>query len=156
MKSKVKLSAFCTALTIGVLVVFIAVATALEEKDYPTIYFSLLVCIAATCLYYVPTSIEVTDRYLIIHRVLKNKVIPLAQIVAADRCVPSAGGIRLCGSGGFFGYWGYFNDIIIGSYFGYYGDKDQCILLKLKGGKQYVISCENPNAMLSEINTRLQ
>ncbi|MDE6715739.1 MAG: PH domain-containing protein [Muribaculaceae bacterium] len=156
MKSKVKLSAYCTAMTIGLIVLFIALAVTIGEKDAPAVYFSILVCIAATCLFYAPTSIEVTDHDVIIHRLLKDKSIPLAQITAADRCIPSAGGLRLCGSGGFFGYWGLFNDIIIGTYFGYYGDKDQCILLKLKGGKQYVISCDDPNAMLSEISNRLQ
>lgn len=46
---------------------------------------------------------------------------------------------------------GYFHDIIIGAYFGYYGNRNQCILINLGGGKRYVVSCENPDEMINAI-----
>lgn len=68
---------------------------------------------------------------------------------------PSLGGLRLCGSGGFFGYWGYYTDIVIGNYFGYYGKRSQCILVRLNNGRQYVISCKNPDEMVYAISSHL-
>lgn len=156
MKSKVTLSKLCTGMTVAAMAILIVIATSINEMPDPIIFIIIIIGILFSCLFYAPTYIEATETELIIHRVLKNKVIPYNQITEAERCVPSTGGLRLCGSGGLFGYWGYFNDIIIGSYFGYFGNKDQCILLKLKGGKKYVISCENPNVMLQEISKNLK
>lgn len=95
------------------------------------------------------------DSALVVHRALKSKVIPYSIIVSVDRCIPSAGGLRLCGSGGFMGYWGYFSDILIGTYFGYYGNRYQCVLVKLKDGMQYVVSCDSPDELVSAINDRI-
>ena len=66
-----------------------------------------------------------------------------------------AAGIRLCGSGGFFGYWGYFSDIVIGQYFGYYADRSQCFYIKLKNKRQYVISCKNHVGMVEAIRKNI-
>ena len=61
----------------------------------------------------------------------------------------------MCGSGGFMGYWGYFHDIIIGSYFGYYGDRSQCVLVRLMSGAQYVVSCKEPDRLLEVCNRHI-
>ncbi len=84
-----------------------------------------------------------------------DKTFPLADIVEVDTCYPSAAGIRLCGSGGFFGYWGYFSDIVIGQYFGYYADRSQCFYIKLKNKRQYVISCKNHVGMVEAIRKNI-
>lgn len=153
MKSKVKLSAYCTTVT---LIVTIALIIGIVANWNVGSKFYLLVVISASLfgfgLFYLPTSVEATRDALVIHRLFRSKRIPYGEISSVDRCLPSAGGLRLCGSGGFMGYWGYFNDIIIGSYFGYYGNYSQCILVKLKGGRQYVVSCENPDRMVSYVN----
>ena len=156
MKSKVKLSAFCTIVTAAVIVSFLAGIVITWGKG---IEFYLLpvafVGMILSGLYYYPTEIEATSDAVVIKCVLRAKTIPCSAISSVSRCWPSAGGLRLLGSGGFMGYWGYFNDIVIGTYFGYYGNRDQCILLKLKSGKQYVISCLEPDAMVTEINRNL-
>lgn len=156
MKSRVKFSALSTGLTvftIGIITVGIICSWRIPEKV--VIGSVILAAILLSGAFYAPISIEAASGKLIIHRLFKNKSIPYADIAEAERCYPSGGGIRLCGSGGFLGYWGYFHDIVIGTYFGYYGDRSQCILLKLKSGKQYVISCEKPEEMLAEIESKL-
>lgn len=157
MKSKVRLSAFSTITTYSVIVLFaIGIGTAvLSEPQKTVILLLLLIPMIVLSLYYYPKSLESTDSKVIIHRLYNDKVFECSEIAAVERCYPSAGGLRLCGSGGFFGYWGYFTDVMIGNYFGYYGDRSQCILIKLKNGKQYVVSCVNPDEMVKSIKSHI-
>ena len=158
MKSKVKLSFFCSIITI---VVIIALVIGIfvewtDEKEEAIILIFILLGLLIVSMYYYPTFIETTDKNLIIHRPFKNKILPYTSIKSVERCMPSIGGLRLCGSGGFFGYWGYFTDIVIGNYFGYYGNRKQCILVKLTDGKQYVISCEHPDEIIYTVSNNLK
>lgn len=156
MKSKVTLSAYCKVITFALIILLIiGIVSCRDNESKLWALVSISIALISFSLFYFPTSIETTNSSLIIHRFLKSKIIPYSFISSADTCIPSAGGLRLCGSGGFLGYWGYFNDIIIGTYFGYYGNRNQCILIKLKNGKQYVVSCEEPIQMISLINDHL-
>ncbi len=155
MKSKVKLSLLSASLTIIVIALFII--GLISTREIESKFIPLCVILAGMVgfsLFYSPLSIETTDDSLIIHRWMKKKRIPFSSIAKAERCYPSGGGLRLCGSGGFMGYWGYFHDIIIGAYFGYYGNRDQCILIQLNNGRRYVISCEYPDEMLESIKVK--
>lgn len=156
MKNKVKLSLFCFIITYFVLLaLIIGVFTSWGEGNKAVVLLVILVSLVGISLYFFPKSIESNDNGLIIHCQYNDKAFAYSDIEKVERCYPSAGGLRLCGSGGFFGYWGYFTDIVIGNYFGYYGNRSQCILIKLKDGKQYVISCENPDKMVNAISSRL-
>lgn len=156
MKSKVQLSLYCKIITcVAIVLLIVGVFSSWGVERKFVLGTIVLVCLVGAGLFYSPRSIEASDASLVIHRVLKSKVIPYSDISSVDSCIPSAGGLRLCGSGGFMGYWGYFSDIIIGSYFGYYGDMDQCILVKLKNGKQYVISCCDSHKMIEAIEANL-
>ena len=154
---KVKLNTLCMILTYGVIVLLIVgIISSWEERDKAILLLVLLVLLVGVSMYFYPRSVESTDSKLIIHRQYSDKAFSYEDIASVERCYPSAGGLRLCGSGGFFGYWGYFTDIMIGNYFGYYGDRDQCILIRLKNGRQYVISCEDPEEMIVSISAHLE
>ena len=156
MKRKVKLSNYSIIMSTGtILFLIVAIIVSLGNSTKVITLSVLLGLLLIPSLYYFPVSIEADSSVLKIHSLFKTKTIPYAEIAKADRCYPSAGGIRLCGRGGFMGYWGYFHDLIIGYYFGYYGKFSECILIRLKNGKQYVISCEQPDAMLEEITSHL-
>lgn len=156
MKSKVALSTYCKVITFALIILLIiGIVSCCDNESKLWALVVISIALISFSLFYFPTSIETTNSSLIIHRFLKSKIIPYTSISSADTCIPSAGGLRLCGSGGFLGYWGYFNDIIIGTYFGYYGNRNQCILIKLKNGMQYVVSCEEPIQMISSINDHL-
>lgn len=62
---------------------------------------------------------------------------------------------RIIGSGGWFGYYGRFSDREIGKYFAYYGKASDCFLVTLNDGRQYVLGCKNPGAMVEAISSRL-
>lgn len=158
MKSKVHFSLYCKIITLAVIALFaIGIATTTMERSTFCLLIAVVAMAVATGLYYCPVCVEADADSVKIHRLLSRpREFKYSDIEAADTCYPSAGGIRLCGSGGFFGYWGYFSDIIIGQYFGYYADRSQCFYIRLKCGRQYVASCENHVAMAAAIESHIE
>lgn len=158
MKRKVHFSFYCIAITIVVMAaLLIGIFTTRHEADECALLAIITVIIAFAGLFYCPISVSVNANAIKIHRLLSGcKTFTYSDIEAADTCYPSAGGLRLCGSGGFFGYWGYFSDILIGQYFGYYADRSQCFYVKLKNKRQYVISCENHTEIVKLIQKYLK
>lgn len=158
MKQKVKFSAYSLIVTAVVLILcVVGIFSLIGNAEKLTPFCIIIGGTTIVGLYYCPKSIQADKSNVTLHRLLSSrKVFNYNSTQAVDTCYPSAGGLRLCGSGGFFGYWGYFSDIMIGSYFGYYGSRSSCILIKLKDGKQYVLGCENPSVMVDYINSMVQ
>lgn len=145
MKQKVKWSKNAWVITC---LVTLIIAVALIITRYTAWRFYILVGITAIVFIsmwiWSPTSISVDDEFITIHKRIGRKRIPLSNIhsvtrytLQVDRCC------RLCGSGGFAGYWGWFHDPHIGNYFGYYGNKHDCFRVQLNNGRQYILGCEN-------------
>lgn len=158
MKNKVKFSIFDQVITTVVILLCIVGEISLWNIHEKLIKFNLIMGAGIIAgLYYCPVSVEANLSEIKLYRLLaKPKIFAYKDIQSVETCYPSAGGIRLCGSGGLFGYWGYFSDIMIGTYFGYYGSRSYCFLVKLKNGKQYVLGCENPVAMVDYIKSNLK
>lgn len=157
MKNKVKYSVFSLAMTAIVIILSIIGIISLRHNTDEQILFCVIMGLAIISgLYFCPVSVEANKDGIKLHRLLSRpKFFALDDIQSVDTCYPSAGGLRLCGSGGCFGYWGYFSDIMIGTYFGYYGKRSSCFLVKLKNGRQYVLGCENPAEMVGYIKSLL-
>jgi hypothetical protein len=103
-----------------------------------------------------PLSISVKNGVLNINRPLKIKSIPLSLITSVELYSPTMASIRICGSGGWFGYYGWFKEPSIGKYFAYYGKASDCFLVTLKDGKKYVLGCEAPNEIVEYINKHIK
>ncbi len=146
MTQKVKYSNYSIIVTAAILILFVVGIIALKDNKEAQMLFCIILGLTTMAgLYYCPQSVEVNKSGITPHRLMSNpKRFPTDDIVSIDTFYPSAGGLKLCGSGGFFGYYGYFHDIMIGTYFGYYGSRGHCFLIKLKNSKQYVIGCEDP------------
>lgn len=91
-----------------------------------------------------PLSISVENGTLNINRPLRVKSIPLSSIESVKLFAPTKADKRICGSGGWFGYYGWFHEPSIGRYFAYYGNASDCFLVRLTDGKKYLPGCENP------------
>ncbi len=157
MKQKIKFSFYSLIITATIVIVgVVGVVSLLGNKEELVLFCIIMGGVTMAGLYYCPTSIQANEEGVTLHRLLSSpKVFNYNSIQSVDTCYPSAGGLRLCGSGGFFGYWGYFSDIMIGSYFGYYGSRSNCFLVKLKDGKQYVLGCDNAVAMVEYIKAQM-
>lgn len=157
MKNKVKFSTFSVVLTIGIMIIIpVGIISLIGNTDKLILFCIIMGCGTIAGLYYCPKSVEASDSGIIFNRLISRpKEFPYTSIKSVETCYPSGGRIRLCGSGGFFGYWGYFNDIMIGTYFGYYGNRSNCFLVELKNGKKYVLGCENPVEIVNYINSKI-
>jgi hypothetical protein len=157
MKQKVKFSTYSLIITAVVLILcVVGIFSLLGNVDKLTLFCIIMGVTIIAGLYFCPKSIQANESSVTLHRLLSSpKVFNYDSIQSVDTCYPSAGGLRLCASGGFFGYWGYFSDIMIGAYFGYYGSRSNCFLIKMKDGKQYVLGCDNAVAMVDYIKSQL-
>ena len=110
MKSKVHFSTYCTIITIAVLVLFVVGIVATRNESSKCLIFSIITALATLAgLYYCPVSVTADSKSVKIHRLLSgDKTFNYSDIESVDTFYPSPGALRLCGSGGFFGYWGYF------------------------------------------------
>lgn len=156
MKQKVKYSVVPTVL-FSCLIVFLGImASRFMDKGEPGFFyglsFALCICFLSA-LFYVPVAISVDDRRLRVHRLLFKKDIPLSDIESIRLCPPTMGERRLCGSGGFFGYWGWFSERDLGRYFAYYGKASDCFLVTLKSGRKYMLGCENPEKIVDFVRS---
>ncbi len=119
------------------------------------VLLGVVVIWALATLYYAPLSIELKDNVLAVNRSLRVKEIPLSEIKMVKLCPPTMAARRLFGSGGYFGYWGWFSEPDLGKYFAYYGKSSECFLVLLRNGKKYILGCENAPAMVNAINAKL-
>lgn len=157
MKQKVKFSWFSILLTALVLTLFVVGTIMLQgNAEKFTLFCIIMGGVTIAGLYYCPVSIEANELGISLHCLLSSpKTFLYDTIQSVDTCYPSFGGLRLCASGGYFGFWGYFRDFMIGTYIGYYGSRNNCILVKLMEGKQYVLGCDNAAAMVDYIQSQM-
>ncbi|MDP4270393.1 MAG: PH domain-containing protein [Bacteroidota bacterium] len=115
--------------------------------DGHTIIFFIILLATLYCLAYSPICIDINEDDLIVRRMFSSVIIHRKDIIAIS-AYKSGYAIRKFGSGGLFGYLGWFYNSEIGSYFSYATDERNMILIITKNRK-YVISCEKPNELLS-------
>ncbi|MDE5649511.1 MAG: PH domain-containing protein [Duncaniella sp.] len=159
MKQTVKISAYSlilTLLSLGIMVAVLIYEIRMDEKWLAICWGSLVGIILLLALFYMPMSVSVDDKTLNINRSLRIKSIPLSDIASVKLCAPTMGAKRVCGSGGWFGYWGWFSERDLGKYFAYYGRSSDCFLVTLTDGRLYMLGCQNPDAMVSAIQSRLK
>ncbi|MDE5808576.1 MAG: PH domain-containing protein [Muribaculaceae bacterium] len=156
MKSKVKFSTYSIILTIVIIAVLVGLCIYTENNFKFYFLFSLLfVMLMFGCLY-APMQIEADDESITVKGILKSKKIPIDRIADIETFQPTMGAIRLCGSGGFMGYWGIFREGDVGIYSGFYGRASDCFFIRMKNGDKYVLGCENPGKMVEYIKNNIR
>ena len=158
MKRRVALSTFSIILTIAVIALFVVGMISYLNRAVDWLAYLLagsLVLICCLAMYFTPMSISVEDGCLNINMLLRTKSIPLRDIQSVALCPPTMSEKRLLGSGGFFGYWGWFREPSIGRYFAYYGKASDCFLVRLKDGRLYMLGCVDALGIMECINSNL-
>ncbi len=157
MKQTVKISAGGMVMSTLVLVFLAVMLLYWIRRGEAACWITLACVLGGWCvvtLFYAPMAISVDDRNLSIHRSLRIKDIPLSEIASVMPCPPTMAERRLCCSGGFMGYWGWFSERDLGRYFAYYGRSSDCFLVTLKNGRKYMLGCQNSRAMVDAIIAR--
>ncbi len=113
--------------------------------------------IVAACMIYFylisPKSVELTAEAIILHRVMGHKTFGYAEIHDAGLWNGSPSELlRLCGSGAYCGYIGWFSGGCLGRHFEYVGNYSNCFYIRLNGGRTYLISCDAPDIVVKKIN----
>lgn len=158
MKRRVALSTFSIILTIAVIALFVVGMISCLNRAVDWLAYLLagsLVLICCLAMYFTPMAISVEDGCLNINMLLRTKSIPLRDIQSVALCPPTMSEKRLLGSGGFFGYWGWFREPSIGRYFAYYGKASDCFLVRLKDGRLYMLGCVDALGIMECINSNL-
>jgi hypothetical protein len=156
MKSRVDQSTFSFIITL-VVIALLAVGLYMSYgTDKFIVLAIIIIALLAFCMFYSPLSISVDEKTIKINSPFKIHEIAMQRIVSVERFQPNNGSIRLCGSGGFLGYWGAFRESNVGSYTAYYGKASDCFLLRLDNGKQYVLGCKDAGAMVDYIQNLIK
>ena len=156
MKQQVKFSAYSFIGTIITLVVLIGCTFVIPEIWWQIGWGVFVVVLLIISLCYMPMSIGADENAIYINRSLKIKTIPMTDVVEVKLCPPTMGAIRICGSGGFLGYWGCFKERDLGKYFAYYGKSSDCFLITLTDGRKYILGCQNAPEMVEYIAKQIK
>lgn len=159
MRRKVELSSYSiiiTILSIGLLIGMMIYELKMGYDILSYIAGGMLILLCVMSLFFTPLSVSVEDGCLNVNTFLRSKSIPLRDIKTVRLCPPTMAEKRICGSGGWFGYWGWFREPSIGKYFAYYGKASDCFLVELKNDKLYMLGCVDPLSMMEYIAPRLE
>lgn len=157
MKSKVRFSAFATAITAAVFgLLFIGcIATVRDERVFFILLPLYLMLIICGCLCG-PAYVSADSDNLVMGSLLRSRKIPVGKIESVELFQPTMGAVRIFASGGFMGYWGLFREGDIGKYYAFYGKSSDCFLVRMKNGDKYVLGCENPDGMVDYIKSQMR
>lgn len=119
------------------------------------VFLSAVIIVLLMALFYAPMRLTLDDKELCICRSLWFKRIPLQEITEVRAVNENLSPKRICGGGGFIGYWGWFRVPYIGKCFAYYGNPSQRFLLRLKNNRYYMLGCRDAEEMAAAIKERL-
>lgn len=122
---------------------------------YCWLLLGIIVVWSSFTLFYSPMYIVLTKDSINMERPIRTLTIPLDEIAEVKICEPTMAEHRICGSGGYFGYWGWFREASIGKYFAYYGKASQTFLIRLKSGRQYMLGCRDSKEMAQALADQL-
>ena len=156
MKQRVEFSPFCIITTLACLALFVGCTFIIPEIWWQICWGVFVVILLIISLFYMPMSIGADENAIYINRSLKVKTIPMTEVASVKLCPPTMGAIRICGSGGFLGYWGWFKERDLGKYFAYYGKSSDCFLITLTNGGKYILGCQNAPEMVEYIAKQIK
>ena len=139
----------------GLGVLLYAIVTEPESVCFMGGFIILLIVIWLFTYLEAPKRVMLTDDAIVLYKVRGRLVLPFGGIKSI-REYPSLKGVRLCGSGGLYGFIGYFYDKEIGRHLRYVGNHDEAFLIELKSGKKYVLSCENSGRVIEFVRDKLR
>jgi hypothetical protein len=102
---------------------------------------------------FAPLRFEVTPEAVVVKRLRRDVVIPRGEIREIRRLEAGRTGFtwRLCGSGGFFGWFGLFYNRGLGDFWAYAGNQDDLVVLTLADGTRIVMSPSPPDAFVNAV-----
>lgn len=156
MKSITHYSTFAMAFTLlfNGLMVFGCCIFLPEKPIFFTILgIMLLMNLLGFC--YAPYAIAADSEAITMVSLLRKRRIALRDVESVELRQPAAGCVRICASGGYYGFWGLFSERGLGRYRGFYGKASDCFLVRLKNGDKYMLGCGKPAQMVEYIQSHI-
>lgn len=160
-KLNVQWSTYVKCITFLVAIIIVAVEAGIIYKLLHSFDWLLLMVGIFFLLIFIynlfesPLSIEVTDSQVLLNKITTQIKINFDEIDTIRIYKRGTFDIRLFGSGGFCGFIGYFSSKEIGKYRAYVGNYDQAFLIKTKNKKNYVLSCEDRDLIISRVKAKI-
>ncbi len=155
MKQKVRLDTFSIMLSGIVLIILLCTLHFTNSVLIISIITAVVIIWGSLALYYMPLSISVENGDLCVNCPFRTKRISLEEINYIERLQPQKSDRRIFGSYGWFGYWGCYKGRTLGKYIAYYGNASDCFIVRLRNGRQYVLGCDNPDAIVNYIKSEV-
>ncbi len=105
-----------------------------------------------------PKGYGVQDRQLVIYRPFQNKFYAtddMLHVTLVDR-KELKNSLRVFGVGGLFGYFGLFRNSRYGTMIWYATRRDQFVVIERSNGRTIVLTPDDPNSFVQEINQTIQ
>lgn len=109
------------------------------------------------CAVVAPVKIRITSTGIVLFKLVGKKRFLYADMKDISLCdLNTSPNIRIFGSGGMMGYTGLFYNKRIGRFTAYVGSIFRTVLITMNNGRQYVVSCLNPDKLveISRANLR--
>ncbi len=119
------------------------------------ILFFLVILAYMASLYFMPKSLLLTSDKLVIQCLIHRVHIPLSNIAVIETTQKHKDftNIRVFGNGGLWGYTGIFRNEGVGKYIAYVGNPKQAFYIRLKSGRNYLVSCDNYLIFLEKLSS---
>jgi len=119
------------------------------------ILFFLVILTFFVSLYFMPISLLLTSDKLVIRCLIHRVHIPLSNIaiIETTQKYKDFTDIRVFGNGGLWGYTGLFRNKGVGKYIAYVGNPKQAFYIRLKSGRNYLVSCDNYLIFLAKLSS---
>lgn len=104
-----------------------------------------------------PVKIRITSTGIVLFKLIGKKRFLYSDMKSIALCdLQVSPNIRIAGSGGVMGYTGWFYNKHIGRFIAYIGSMYRTVLITMNNGRQYVVSCLNPDKLveISRANLR--
>lgn len=140
-------------ITVVLTILFIGLLIPMLKSDAPSqiLKYSLALLLAAPIisgLFIAPLSIRIDHEKIQIRKPLASVEIPIEHVVSIKKVNFNeiSDAIRTFGSGGYFGFVGYFRNKRYGKFLMYSTERKNLILIRTHD-KTYVVSCRNPDLL---------
>ena len=155
MRAKVRYSTYSIILTVIALAVLVAACVITDNNMTFYILFSVTFLLLFFAAQNAPIRIDADPEKVSVRSLTRGHDIKLRDIESVELFQPTMGTYRLCGSGGFMGYWGIFREGDVGKYTAFYGRSSDCFMIRLKNGDKYVLGCQNPSQLVDYLRAHL-
>lgn len=152
-KTSIVVTIFVVALMIGIAISMLFIGK--EVAWVSILVLAVLVGICASAMFFMPTWVEADDEALTVIFPWRRRSFLLSDIAEGMPFADAKKMWRLCGSGAFFGWWGWYAAKGTGKFMLYASNLDDLLLLKLANGKKYVISCVDSAQLLQKLTPPL-